>query len=137
MGDALTTTVDEPFADVLDAVRAALGEQGFGVLTEIDLAATLRQKIGYPLARNVVRELGHRATAAVHGASVGRIGTATIGVGSTAADFAEAAAQLTTLRAALEPERQEALRAAFARRLGDPSGPFELRARAWYAVGRA
>jgi ubiquinone/menaquinone biosynthesis C-methylase UbiE len=38
--------------------------------------------------------------------------------------------------AALEPERQEALRAAFARRLGDPSGPFELRARAWYAVGR-
>ena len=39
--------------------------------------------------------------------------------------------------AALEPERQEALRTAFARRLGDPSGPFELRARAWYAVGRA
>jgi len=39
--------------------------------------------------------------------------------------------------AALDPERQEALRLAFARRLGDPSGPFELRARAWYAVGRA
>ena len=39
--------------------------------------------------------------------------------------------------AALEPDRQEALRTAFARRLGDPSGPFELRARAWYAVGRA
>ena len=39
--------------------------------------------------------------------------------------------------AALEPESQEALRAAFARRLGDPSGPFELRARAWYARGRA
>ena len=39
--------------------------------------------------------------------------------------------------AALEPERQEALRTAFARRLGDPSGPFELRARAWYALGRA
>ena len=39
--------------------------------------------------------------------------------------------------AALEPERQEALRTAFARRLGNPSGPFELRARAWYAVGRA
>jgi hypothetical protein len=39
--------------------------------------------------------------------------------------------------AALEPERQEALRVAFARRLGDPSGPFELRARAWYAVGSA
>ena len=39
--------------------------------------------------------------------------------------------------AALEPERQEALRTAYARRLGDPSGPFELRARAWYAAGRA
>lgn len=38
---------------------------------------------------------------------------------------------------ALDPERQEALRIAFARQLGDPSGPFELRARAWYAVGRA
>jgi SAM-dependent methyltransferase len=39
--------------------------------------------------------------------------------------------------ASLEPERQEALRVAFARRLGNPSGPFELRARAWYAVGSA
>jgi SAM-dependent methyltransferase len=39
--------------------------------------------------------------------------------------------------AALEPDRQEALRVAYARRLGDPSGPFNLRARAWYAVGRA
>jgi SAM-dependent methyltransferase len=39
--------------------------------------------------------------------------------------------------AALSPERQGALRTAFARHLGDPSGPFELRARAWYAVGRA
>jgi SAM-dependent methyltransferase len=39
--------------------------------------------------------------------------------------------------ASLDPERQQALRTAFARQLGDPSGPFELRARAWYAVGRA
>ena len=38
--------------------------------------------------------------------------------------------------ASLEPERQQALRAAFSRRLGDPGGPFELSARAWYAVGR-
>jgi SAM-dependent methyltransferase len=38
--------------------------------------------------------------------------------------------------AALEPERQEALRTALARRLGDPQGPFSLTARAWYAVGR-
>jgi hypothetical protein len=39
--------------------------------------------------------------------------------------------------AALEPARQEVLRTAFARLLGNPSGPFELRARAWYAVGHA
>jgi SAM-dependent methyltransferase len=39
--------------------------------------------------------------------------------------------------AALEPERQEALRVAWARRLGDPKGPFSLSARAWYALGRA
>ena len=38
--------------------------------------------------------------------------------------------------AALEPQRQEMLRAACARRLGDPHGGFSLRARAWYAVGK-
>jgi len=39
--------------------------------------------------------------------------------------------------ASLDPERQEALRVACSRRLGDPHGPFRLEARAWYAVGRA
>jgi SAM-dependent methyltransferase len=39
--------------------------------------------------------------------------------------------------ASLDPDRQQALRASFSKRLGDPSGPFELAARAWYAVGRA
>lgn len=38
--------------------------------------------------------------------------------------------------ASLEPEQQQALRAAYARRLGNPEGSFELTARAWYAVGR-
>ena len=37
----------------------------------------------------------------------------------------------------LGPEQQEALREACFRRLGSPPGPFELSARAWYAVGRA
>ena len=39
--------------------------------------------------------------------------------------------------ASLDEEQQQALRAALSRRLGDPEGPFELSARAWYAVGRA
>jgi uncharacterized protein (DUF302 family) len=33
-------TVTEPFTDVMARVRAALADQGFGVLTEIDVAAT-------------------------------------------------------------------------------------------------
>jgi SAM-dependent methyltransferase len=36
----------------------------------------------------------------------------------------------------LEPAAQEALRDEYRRRLGSPEGPFELTARAWYAVGR-
>ena len=39
--------------------------------------------------------------------------------------------------ASLEPARQEELRAACRRRLGNPAGPFTLSARAWFAVGRA
>jgi SAM-dependent methyltransferase len=35
----------------------------------------------------------------------------------------------------LDPERQAALREEYRRRLGSPDGPFELKARAWYAVG--
>jgi uncharacterized protein (DUF302 family) len=38
-------TVDRPYAAVVEQVRAALGEQGFGVLTEIDVQATLRAKL--------------------------------------------------------------------------------------------
>ncbi len=35
----------------------------------------------------------------------------------------------------LEPDAQAAMREEYRRRLGSPEGPFELRARAWYAVG--
>lgn len=42
----LETTVALPLEDAETRVRAALAEQGFGVLTEIDVAATLRAKIG-------------------------------------------------------------------------------------------
>jgi uncharacterized protein (DUF302 family) len=40
------TTVARPLDAVEARVREALGEQGFGVLTEIDVAATLRAKLG-------------------------------------------------------------------------------------------
>lgn len=54
MGYALSTTVRQPFAEVLDATRSALSDQGFGILTEIDLAATLKEKIDADIAPQVI-----------------------------------------------------------------------------------
>jgi uncharacterized protein (DUF302 family) len=41
-----STTMDVPYAEAVTAVRQALAEQGFGVLTEIDVKATLHEKLG-------------------------------------------------------------------------------------------
>lgn len=38
--------VDLPYADAVTRTREALAEQGFGVLTEIDVRATLKDKLG-------------------------------------------------------------------------------------------
>ena len=46
MSYGTSVTLDMPFADALGRVRAALAEQGFGVLTEIDVTATLRARLG-------------------------------------------------------------------------------------------
>jgi uncharacterized protein (DUF302 family) len=43
---SIETTLDLPIGDAETRVRAALAEQGFGVLTEIDVAATLNTKLG-------------------------------------------------------------------------------------------
>lgn len=42
----IPVTSDRPVDEVLVRLKAALADQGFGVLSEIDLAATLRAKIG-------------------------------------------------------------------------------------------
>ncbi len=54
MSYALSVTVDQPFENALEATRAALSEQGFGILTEIDLAATLKAKLDEDIAPQVI-----------------------------------------------------------------------------------
>jgi uncharacterized protein (DUF302 family) len=54
MGYALTTTVNRPFDETLKATRDALAGQGFGVLTEIDIAATLKSKLGVDVDPQVI-----------------------------------------------------------------------------------
>ncbi|WP_067670009.1 DUF302 domain-containing protein [Nocardia miyunensis] len=47
MNMAISTTLrTDRFADAVERTREALGEQGFGILTEIDMAATLKAKLG-------------------------------------------------------------------------------------------
>ena len=43
--NAIETVVEMPMPEAEAAVRRALAEQGFGVLTEIDVAATLKAKL--------------------------------------------------------------------------------------------
>ena len=51
---ALSTTVAAGFDETLAATRAQLAEVGFGVLTEIDLAGTLKTKLDVDIPAQVV-----------------------------------------------------------------------------------
>lgn len=46
MDVARSIALDQPYAEVVPRVRKALADQGFGVLTEIDMTATMKQKRG-------------------------------------------------------------------------------------------
>ncbi|WP_413248937.1 DUF302 domain-containing protein [Sinomonas flava] len=46
MAYTLSTEVPLPYADAVEAVKAALSDQGFGVLTEIDIRKTFAAKLG-------------------------------------------------------------------------------------------
>jgi uncharacterized protein (DUF302 family) len=69
MGYGRSVVVDRPFAEALAATREALAGQGFGVLTEIDMAATLKKKLGVDIPPQVILgacnpPLAHRALVA-------------------------------------------------------------------------
>ncbi len=53
-GYTISATVDRPYEETVEAVRSALADQGFGVLTEIDLRATLREKLDVEVAPEVI-----------------------------------------------------------------------------------
>ncbi len=48
------TTLNISFDDAVDKVTAALKEEGFGVLTTIDIQATLKKKLGVEFPRYVI-----------------------------------------------------------------------------------
>jgi uncharacterized protein (DUF302 family) len=54
MSYGTSVTLDIPFADAVGRVRAALAEQGFGVLTEIDVTDTLRARLGEQIEEYVI-----------------------------------------------------------------------------------
>ncbi len=65
-GYTLTTTIHKPYQETVEAVRAALGDQGFGILTEIDLKATLKAKLDVDVEPQVILgacrpQLAHQA----------------------------------------------------------------------------
>lgn len=51
---AFSKTVDLPYADAVEKTRAALKDQGFGVLCEIDIKEKLKEKLGVDFRNYVI-----------------------------------------------------------------------------------
>ena len=69
MDYGITIRTPVPFTEAVTRVREALKAQGFGVLTEIDVQATLRDKLGEEMEEYLILgacnpPLAHRALAA-------------------------------------------------------------------------
>lgn len=65
----MSLTLRTPYASALERVRGALADAGFGVLTEIDLAATLKAKLDVDTDPRIILgacrpQLAHQALAA-------------------------------------------------------------------------
>ena len=63
---ALSTTLHTSFEDAVERTRKALADQGFGVLTEIDMKATLKAKLSEDMEDYLILgacnpSLAHRA----------------------------------------------------------------------------
>lgn len=54
MGYGMSVTFERPFDEVVTNVRNALAGQGFGVVSEIDMQATLRAKLGVEIDRQLI-----------------------------------------------------------------------------------
>ncbi len=66
-----STTLALPFAEAMSKTKAALKEEGFGVLSEIDVQATLKEKINVAFERYVILgacnpQLAYRSLQAEH-----------------------------------------------------------------------
>ncbi|MDM3975850.1 DUF302 domain-containing protein [Mycobacterium marseillense] len=66
MTSALSTTLHTSFEDAVERTTTALADQGFGVLTTIDVKATLKQKLGEDMENYLILgacnpTLAHRA----------------------------------------------------------------------------
>ena len=106
MSYALSTTLDLPYSAAVAQVRDALAGQGFGILTEIDLQTTLKNKLGIDIDPQVILgacnpPLAHAALEAEP--SIGLLLPCNIVVRSTPDD--------TTIVEAVDPQTMVALTA--------------------------